>query len=75
MRDKLVAIGLLAADRVATEKTLAEHLIDFVAALNAKGNIVFHVETVTGRGHERVRMTLLSWRPAWRFRVAGRGLQ
>src|SRR5712692_5652837 len=43
-REKLVAIGLLAADRVATAKTLAEHLADFAAALNAKGNSVFHVD-------------------------------
>jgi len=48
-RDKLVAIGLLAADRVATAKTLAEHLADFAAALTAKGNSAFHVDVVVGR--------------------------
>jgi integrase len=48
-REKLVAIGLLARDRVATAKLLADHLADFAAALTAKGNSVFHVEVVTGR--------------------------
>src|SRR5262245_44205455 len=48
-RNKLVAIGLLAAERVAVAKPLAEHLADFAAALTAKGNTAFHVEVVTGR--------------------------
>ena len=47
--DKLVAIGLLATDRVATAKSLADHLGDFAKVLTAKGNSPFHVETVTGR--------------------------
>jgi integrase len=49
LREKLVSIGLLAADRVATAKPLSEHLDDFALALTAKGNSPFHVETVTGR--------------------------
>jgi hypothetical protein len=48
-RDKLVAIGLLAADRIAIAKILAKHLDDFAAALRAKGNSGRHVELVTGR--------------------------
>ena len=48
-REKLVAIGLLARDRIATAKLLADHLADFAAALTAKGNSDFHVEVVTGR--------------------------
>src|SRR5262249_20272613 len=48
-RERLVSIGLLAADRVAVAKPLADHLADFAAALTAKGNTVRHVELVTGR--------------------------
>ena len=48
-REKLVAIGLLARDRVATAKPLADHLADFAAALTAKGDSAFHVEVVSGR--------------------------
>jgi hypothetical protein len=49
LRDKLVSIGLLNPERVAVAKPLAEPLADFAAALSAKGNTVFHVETVTGQ--------------------------
>src|SRR6516225_7398947 len=48
-REKLVAIGLLAPERVAVSKTLAEHLEDFGRALAAKGNTPFHVEVITKR--------------------------
>ena len=48
-RDSLVKIGLLAPDRVATAKMLAEHLADFAGALKAKGNSAFHVDVVVGR--------------------------
>jgi hypothetical protein len=48
-REKLVAIGLLAPDRVAVSKALSPHLDDFAAALKAKGNSPFHVEVVSGR--------------------------
>jgi integrase/recombinase XerD len=47
--DRLVTIGLLAPDRVATAKPLADHLDDFAAALKAKGNSDFHVQVVAGR--------------------------
>src|SRR5262249_28768370 len=45
----LVAIGLLAADRLAVSKALAEHLDHFAGELRAKGNSPFHIEVVTGR--------------------------
>jgi integrase len=48
-RERMVAIGLLEADRVAVSKPLSEHLYDFAAALKAKGNTSFHVEVVSGR--------------------------
>ncbi len=48
-RAKLVKIGLLAAERVAVAKPLAEHVADFAAALAAKGNSAFHVQVVTAR--------------------------
>src|SRR5690349_7434709 len=43
-RDRLVSIGLLDAQRVASSKLLSDHLDDFTAALTAKGNSPFHVE-------------------------------
>jgi integrase len=46
---KLVEIGLLAPTRVATGKTLADHLAHFAASLAAKGNTPRHVELVTAR--------------------------
>src|SRR5262249_39509828 len=49
MRDKLVAIGLLDAERVAVAEPLAAHLADFAAALTAKGNSPFHVKVVSSR--------------------------
>ncbi len=49
VREKLVAIGLLAAERVAVSKHLMEHLADFGKALYAKGSSPFHVEVVTAR--------------------------
>lgn len=48
-RDSLVKIGLLAPNRIAVAQPLAEHLTDFAAALNAKGNSAFHVDVVVGR--------------------------
>jgi len=51
-REKLVAIGLLAPERVGTHKTLTEHLDDFGKALTAKGSSSFHVEVVTGRARK-----------------------
>jgi hypothetical protein len=48
-REKLVAIGLLAVERVAVGKLLADHLYDFGKALAAKGNTPFHVEVITKR--------------------------
>jgi integrase len=47
--EKLVAIGLLAPDRMAVSKAISEHLDDFAVALRAKGNSPFHVEVVSGR--------------------------
>ena len=49
LREKLVSIGLLAADRVAVAKPLTEHLEDFAAALTAKGSTLRHIKLVTGR--------------------------
>ncbi len=51
-RERLVAIKLLAPERVAVSKTVAEHLADWTAALHAKGNSDFHVEVVTGRARK-----------------------
>jgi hypothetical protein len=51
---KLVAIGLLAPDRVATANPLTEHLNDFAGALEAKGNTPFHVEVITKRARSVV---------------------
>src|SRR5262249_2372211 len=48
-RGKLVPIGLLAAERVAVGKPLADHVNDFGKAVAAKGNTPFHVETITKR--------------------------
>src|SRR6516225_297993 len=48
-RERLVAIGLLAPERVAVGKPLAEHLDDWTVALKAKGNSTFYVQVVTGR--------------------------
>jgi hypothetical protein len=48
-REKLVVIGLLAAERVTVGKPLREHLDDFGKALEAKGNTPFHVEVITKR--------------------------
>ena len=44
VRDRLVTIGLLAPNRVATAKSLTDELDDFEAALMAKGNFDFHDE-------------------------------
>lgn len=52
MREKLVAIGLLDAERVGAHKPLADHLADFGQALTAKGNSSFHVEVVTARARK-----------------------
>lgn len=43
LRDKLAALGLLAAETVAAGKTLAKHLDDFEAALKRKKNTASHV--------------------------------
>jgi integrase len=51
---KLVAIGLLAPDRIATAKPLTKHLADFSAALEAKGNSPLHVEVITKRARSVV---------------------
>ena len=61
---KLVAIGLLAPSRVATSKTLADHLEDFAAALTAKGNTVRHVELVKSRTHRLLIVGCRFSRPA-----------
>jgi hypothetical protein len=49
VRERLIAIGLLAPDRVAKAKPLADHLADFAAAIRAKGSTERHVALVTGR--------------------------
>lgn len=48
-RDKLVAIGLLSADRVATAKPLVGHLDGWTEALKAQGCSQRHVELVVSR--------------------------
>src|SRR5262249_10245853 len=48
-RGKLVAIGLLAPERIAASKPLADHLNDFAASLKAKDCSNRHVELVKGR--------------------------
>ncbi|HYV36911.1 MAG TPA: hypothetical protein VE988_14490, partial [Gemmataceae bacterium] len=50
--EKLVAIGLLDPSRVATAKSLADHLDDFAASLAAKGNSARHVALVTSRARK-----------------------
>lgn len=54
-RERLVVIGLLAADRVATSKPLSDHLVDFRKALKAKGNTAFHVQVVTARAERIIK--------------------
>ena len=49
IRVKLVSIGLLDRQRVAGSKPLADHLQDFEAALQAKGNTPQQVDQVTKR--------------------------
>ena len=49
IRAKLVEIGLLAGERAAASKPLADHMSDFKAALTAKANTADHVAMVTGR--------------------------
>jgi site-specific recombinase XerC len=49
VREKLVAIGLLDAQRVAVSKCLTDHLDDFAAVLTAKGNVARYVTTSKGR--------------------------
>ncbi len=48
-RERLVVLGLLAPERVAIGKRLADHLDDFGKALTGKGNTPFHVEVITKR--------------------------
>jgi integrase len=53
-QDKLVRIGLLARERVATAKPLAGHLDDWTEALNAKGCSQRHVELLVSRARKIV---------------------
>jgi integrase len=48
-RRKLVAIGLIAGERVAACKPLTEHLADWTLTLQARGNSADHVALVTAR--------------------------
>ena len=47
--EKLAALGILDGQRVAASKCLAEHLADWRAALEAKGNTSKHVKLLTAR--------------------------
>ena len=61
-RERLVVLGLLAPERVAIGKRLADHLDDFGKALTGKGNTPFHVEVITKRAparHRGVRVPVL----------------
>ncbi len=53
-RVKLVSIGLLDPERVATSKLLADHLTDFATALAAKECSPRHVDLVTARARKIV---------------------
>jgi integrase len=54
LRDRLARIGLLDSRRVAAGKPLADHLDDWKAALEAKGNTPRHAELVVSRARKAI---------------------